>query len=72
MKATVGDLIYYKGDRLNEPACFGIVSSIKDRYIAIVSWPFPDGDGDVTSEIDIKEVYTGQNCSLAVMKKMGE
>ena len=69
MKATVGDLIYYKGDRLNESACFGVVSSLKNRYIAIVSWPFPDGDGDVTSEIDIKEVYTGQNHSLTVMKR---
>ena len=72
MTATVGDLIYYKGDRLTEPACFGIVSSSKNRYMAIVSWPFPDGDGDVTSEIDIKEVYTGQNENLTVMKKMGE
>ena len=71
MKATIGDLIYYNGEA-GEPPCYGVVSSIKDRYIAIVSWPFPDGDGDVTSEIDIWEVYTGQNCSLAVMKKMGE
>jgi len=71
MKATIGDLIYYNGEA-GEPPCYGVVSSIKDRYIAIVSWPFPDGDGDVTSEIDIEEVYTGQNYSLAVMKKMGE
>jgi hypothetical protein len=70
MKATIGDLIYYNGFE-SEPPCFGVVSSIKNRYMAIVSWPFPDGDGDVTSEIDIKEVYTGQNQNLTVMKKRG-
>ncbi len=68
MKATIGDLIYFKGED-SEPACFGVVSSIKSRYLAIVSWPFPDGDGDITSEINIKEVYTGQSYSLTVMKR---
>ena len=72
MTATVGDLIYYKGDRLNEAPCYGVVSSIKSRYVAIISWPFPDGDGEVTSEIDIEEVYTGKHHSLNVMKKMGK
>jgi hypothetical protein len=70
MKATVGDLIHYNGDG-GEPPCYGIVSSIKDKYMAIITWPFPDGDGEVTSEIDIKEVYTGQNIFLTVLKKEG-
>ena len=71
MKATIGDLIYYNGEG-GEPPCYGVVTSIKNRYMAIISWPFPDGDGDVTSEIDIEEVYAGQNYNLTVMKKMGE
>ena len=70
MKATVGDLIHYNGDG-GEPPCCGIVSSIKDKYMAIVSWPFPDGDGEVISEIDIEEVYTCQNNFLTVLKKSG-
>ena len=70
MKATIGDLIYYNGE-LSEPACCGVVTSIKNRYMAIVSWPFPDGDGEVVSEIDIEEVYTGKSYSLTVLKKKG-
>ena len=68
MKATVGDLVYYKGEG-QEPPCFGVVSSIKNKYMAIVTWPFPDQDGEATSEIDIQEVYTGQSYSLTVMKR---
>ena len=68
MKATVGDLIHYNGYG-GEPPCCGIVSSIKDKYMAIITWPFPDGDGEVISEIDIEEVYTGQNDFLTVLKK---
>lgn len=68
MIATVGDLVYYKGEG-QEPPCFGVVSSIKNKNMAIVTWAFPDGDGEVTSEIDIEEVYTGQNYGLTVMKR---
>jgi len=68
MKATVGDLVYYKGEA-GEPPCYGVVSSIKNKYMAIVTWPFPDQDGEVTSEIDIDEVYAGENYNLTVMKK---
>ena len=68
MKATVGDLIYYKGEA-QEPPCFGVVSSIKSKNMAIITWSFPDSEGEVTSEIDIKEVYTGQAYSLTVMKR---
>ncbi len=32
MKATIGDLIYYKGEE-SEPACFGVVSSIKKQIL---------------------------------------
>ena len=70
MKATVGDLIYYKGEA-GESACYGVVSSIKNKYVAVVTWPFPDESGDVISEIDIEETYTGQNENLTVMKKRG-
>jgi hypothetical protein len=66
MTATIGDLIYYNGEE-GEPPCFGVVSSIKNKHVAVVAWPFPDKDGDVTSEIDIEEVYTGDNYNLTVM-----
>jgi hypothetical protein len=67
MKATIGDLIYYNGEA-GEPPCYGVVSSIKNR-LAIISWPFPDGDGEVISEIDIQEVYAGSHAYLTVLKK---
>ncbi len=70
MKVTIGDLIRYKGEG-GEPPCCGVVTSIKNKHMAIVSWPFPDGDGDVTSEIDIKEVYGGESRTLIVLKKEG-
>ena len=70
MKATIGDLIYYNGAWDSHPCC-GIISSVKGKYMAIITWPFPDGDGEVISEIDVEEVYTGQNEFLTVLKKKG-